>query len=82
MTWASMPRSLSHRASQKPSRPASNATVIRLILCPAFSASFRHRPSKSSNAFSLGWRFFKGAFDARYDPGDEPTLQAHLDHGD
>jgi len=32
---ASMPRALSQRASQKPSRPASKATVMRSILRPA-----------------------------------------------
>jgi hypothetical protein len=39
--WASMPRALSQRASQKPSRPASKATAMRSILRPAFSASSR-----------------------------------------
>jgi ATP-dependent Clp protease, protease subunit len=43
ITWASMPRALSQRANQKPSRPASNATAIRSILRPAFSASSRQR---------------------------------------
>ena len=43
VTWASMSRAMSQRASQKPSRPASKATVMRVILCPAFSASSRHR---------------------------------------
>jgi hypothetical protein len=35
-----MSRALSQRASQNPSRPASKATEMRLILCPAFSASW------------------------------------------
>jgi len=35
MTWASMSRALSQRASQKPSRPASKATAMRLIRYPA-----------------------------------------------
>ena len=45
MTWASMPRALSQRASQKPSRPASKATAMRVILWPAAAAaSARQRP--------------------------------------
>ena len=55
-----MPRALSHRASQKPSRPASKATAMRLVLCPAFSASTRHRSSSFSNSFSSVSSFFKG----------------------
>src|ERR1700752_3862190 len=35
ITWASMPRVRSHRASQKPSRPVSYATAIRVISFPA-----------------------------------------------
>jgi hypothetical protein len=47
-----MSRALSQRASQKPSRPASKATAMRLIRCPAFAASSRHRCSNFSNALS------------------------------
>ncbi len=43
-----MSRALSQRASQKPSRPASKATAMRLILWPACSASSRHRCSKAA----------------------------------
>jgi len=38
MAWASMSRALSQRASQKPSRPASKATVMRLIGQPSGAA--------------------------------------------
>jgi hypothetical protein len=82
MTWASMPRALSHRASQKPSRPASKATAMRLILCPAFSASSRHRSSNFSNALVDPELFQRLAFDARHDTGNEPARKAHLDDGD
>ena len=55
MTWASMPRALSHRASQK--------QLQQRVL--------------------IGIELLQGlALDARHDAGDEPTLLAHLDHGD
>src|SRR5258706_1584323 len=55
-----MPRALSQRANQKPSRPASKATAMRSILRPAFSASSRHRCSRFSNALSSTASFFNG----------------------
>src|SRR5207342_619553 len=70
MTWASMPRALRQRASQKPSRPASKATAMRSILRPAFSASSRHRCSSFSNALSSTASFFKGW---RSTPGTIPA---------
>src|SRR5438105_4590469 len=70
MTWASMSRALSQRASQKPSRPASKATQMRLILCPAFSASSRHRCSSFSNVPSSTLSFFNGW---RSTPGTRPA---------
>jgi hypothetical protein len=69
MTWASIPRALSQRASQKPSRPASKATVIRSIFCSAFSASARHRSSSFKSWFSSAASFFQRlALHTRYDP--------------
>ena len=47
-----MPRARSQRASQKPSRPASKATAMRLIRYPAFVATSRHRCSNFSNSLS------------------------------
>src|SRR6516225_4815884 len=70
MTWASMLRALSQRASQKPSRPASKATAMRSILRPAFSASSRHRCSSFSNALSSTASFFNGW---RSTPGKMPA---------
>src|ERR1700736_4783983 len=70
MTWASMSRALSQRASQKPSRPASKATAMRLIRCPAFAASSRHRCSNFSNALSSTASFFNGW---RSTPGTMPA---------
>src|SRR6202048_4763311 len=70
MTWASMSRALSHRARQKPSRPASKATAMRLIRCPAFAASSRHRCSNFSNALSSTASFFNGW---RSTPGTMPA---------
>src|SRR6266436_5428285 len=65
-----MPRALSQRASQKPSRPASKATAMRSILRPAFSASSRHRCSSFSNALSSTASFFNGW---RSTPGTIPA---------
>src|SRR5262245_17769381 len=60
MTWASISRALSQRASQKPSRPVSKAMAIRLILCPAFSASARQRSSSFRSSFASAASFFRG----------------------
>src|SRR5262245_44764195 len=65
MTCASIPRVLSQRANQKPSRPVSKATAMRLILCPAFSASLRHRSSRFNKAFSSGSSFFRRSMSRR-----------------
>src|SRR5579871_4468242 len=70
MTWASISRARSQRASQKPSRPASKAIAIRSILCPAFSASSRQRLSSVSNALSSTASFFNGE---RSTPGTIPA---------
>jgi hypothetical protein len=75
MTWASMPRALSQRASQKPSRPASKATAMRSILCPAFSASARHRSSSFKSSFSSVESFFNGW---RSTPGMMPATSQLL----
>jgi hypothetical protein len=53
-------RALSQRASQKPSRPVSKATAMRVILRPAFSASARHRWSSFKSSFSSAGSFFNG----------------------
>src|SRR5208282_2631993 len=70
MTWASISRARSQRASQKPSRPASKAIAIRSILCPAFSACSRQRLSSFSNALSSTASFFNGE---RSTPGTIPA---------
>jgi hypothetical protein len=49
ITCAYTPRASSQRASQKPSRPASKASVIRVIVRPALTASSRQRCSTASN---------------------------------
>src|SRR6266513_5803540 len=67
-----MPRALSQRANQKPSRPASKATAMRSILRPAFSASSRHRCSSFSNALSSTASFFNGW---RSTPGTIPATR-------
>ena len=60
----------SQRANQNPSRPASNATTIRVIWRPAWVASPRQRSSKPSNAaasaasFFSGWRALPGTMPA------------------
>ena len=53
ITCASTPRAASQRASQKPSRPASNASAIRVILPPALIASSR-QPDAAPQAAVLG----------------------------
>ena len=65
-----MSRALSQRASQKPSRPASKATAIRLIMYPAFSASSLHRCSSFNNTLSSTASFFNGW---RSTPGTMPA---------
>src|SRR5271165_2031026 len=69
MTYASMPRARSQRANQKPSRPASKATAMRVIVQPALPASSRQRSSRRSNACSSGPIFFSGC---RSIPGTIP----------
>jgi hypothetical protein len=69
----SMPRAFSQRASQKPSRPVSKATAMRLIFYPAFSASVRQRSSNSTRCsssagiFFSGWRSTLGMIPAEWD---------------
>ena len=46
ITCASTPRAFSQRANQKPSRPASKASAIRVIFLPALTASSRQRCSR------------------------------------
>src|SRR6516164_1908384 len=65
-----MPRALSQRASQKPSRPASKATAMREILCPDLTASSRQRLSNVRRAFSSVFNFLSGW---RSTPGTIPA---------
>src|SRR3954447_22046644 len=65
-----MPRARSQRASQKPSRPASYATAMRVIVRPFWVASARQRMNKRSNSTSLGSSFFSGW---RSRPGTMPA---------
>jgi len=60
ITCASTPRAASQRASQKPSRPASKASAIRVILRPALIASSRQRCSRASSLSGLGSSFLRG----------------------
>jgi hypothetical protein len=69
ITYASMHRDRSHLASQKPSRPASNATTMRSTFSPCPSASFLQRCRSRSSAFSSASTFFKGC---RSIPGTMP----------
>ena len=83
MTWASMPRARSQRASQKPSRPASKATAMRVIVRPALAASSRQRCEQRSSASSSRLELLQRvALDPGHDAGDEPTRLAHLDDRD
>src|ERR1700751_218668 len=60
ITCASTPRAASQRASQKPSRPASKARAIRVMLPPALTASSRQRCSRASSRSGLGSSFLRG----------------------
>jgi hypothetical protein len=46
--------------SQKPSRPASKASAIRVIVRPALTTSSRQRCSKASSRSGLGSSFLRG----------------------
>jgi hypothetical protein len=70
ITCASTPRALSQRANQKPSRPASKASAIRVILRPALTASSRQRCSTASSLSALGSSFLRGW---RSMPGSTPA---------
>src|SRR5215467_12739010 len=65
-----MPRALSQRASQKPSRPASKATAMREILCSDLTASSRQRLSNVRRALSSVFNFLSGW---RSTPGTIPA---------
>ena len=54
------PRASSQRASQKPSRPASKASAIRVIVRPALTASSRQRCSTAGSRSGLGSSFLRG----------------------
>src|SRR3984893_13719379 len=60
ITCASTPCALSHRANQKPSRPASKASAIRVIFLPALTASSRQRCSRPRSLSALGSSFLSG----------------------
>jgi hypothetical protein len=53
-------RSSSQRASQKPSRLASKATAIRVIVRPALTASSRQRCSRAPSRSGFGSSFLRG----------------------
>jgi hypothetical protein len=74
-----MPRALSQRASQKPSRPASKATAMRLIRCRFLSPSMQQLQQCALVDSEL---FQRLALDARHDTGNEPARQAHLNDCD
>jgi len=57
---ASIPRAASQRASQKPSRPASKANAIRVIVRPALTASSCQPCSRPSSRSGLGSSFLRG----------------------
>src|SRR5205085_3236506 len=69
ITCASTPRALSQRANQKPSRPASKASAIRVIFFPALTASSRQRCNRPRSLSALGSSFLRGW---RSMPGSTP----------
>src|SRR5271166_5615435 len=82
MTCASTPRAFSQRANQKPSRPASKASAIRVIFLPALTASSRRRCRRPSSLSALGSSFFaRLTLNAGKHTANQPTRLAHLDDG-
>jgi hypothetical protein len=81
MTWAPIPCPVSHRASQKPSRPASKATAMRVMVRPFRTASSRQRCSTRSSSVSSGYDLLQWlAFDPWNGPGNQPARLTELDH--
>ena len=80
MTCTSIPRACSHRASQKPSRPASKASAIRSIILPALTASSRQRSTISrSPAHPDQAQVFSGlAVNAGHHSSHKPARLAHF----
>jgi len=82
MTWTSMPSAASRRASQKPSCPASNATVTRDLV--TFLLGFLPPAAQQLQQCVLIDRNLlqRLALNTRNNASDEPTRLAHLDHRD
>src|SRR5215472_18114553 len=81
MTYASTSRLRSQRASQNPSRPASNATTSRVIAWPAAIASSRQRCNSASRASSSGASFFQRfSLDTRNHSAYQPSCGTEFDN--
>ena len=78
-----MPCAPSQRASQKPSRPASNATAIRLISVACLLGFLPPAIQQVQQCALVDRELLQRlALDARHNAGNKPTREAHLDHGD
>ena len=72
----------SQRASQKPSRPASKASAMRVIVRPALTASSRQRMQHGKQPFWVRLQLLAGlTLNAGNDTADRPARLAHLDDG-
>src|SRR5215831_14953312 len=81
MTYASTSRLRSHRASQNPSRPASNAMTSRVIVWPAAIASSRQRCSSASRASGSGCQLFQRlSLDTRNHSAYQPSCGTEFDN--
>jgi len=69
--WAPIPCPVSHRASQKPSRPASKATAMRVMVRPFRTASSRQRCSTRSSSVSSGYDLLQWL---AFDPWKVPAI--------
>jgi hypothetical protein len=82
ITCASTPCASSQRASQKPPRPASKASAIRVIVRPALTASSRQRCSRGKQRF---WARLQLLARLTLNPGkhaaNQPARLAQLDDG-
>jgi hypothetical protein len=81
IAYASTPRASSQRASQKPSRPASKASAIRVIVRPALTTSSRQRCSKARPFWPRLQLLARLTLNAGNHPANQPGRLAHLDDG-
>src|SRR3984893_17310945 len=82
ITCASTPRALSHRANQKPLRPASKASAIRLVFLPALTCLIAPAKQQAKQPFGTRLQLLaRLTLNAGKHTGNQPARLAHLDDG-